>query len=142
MNTSQRGNIGEIRALLEFSRLGIQCYTPLGDGQTVDIVADFNGKLNRIQVKTCSKLNKSGAMEWKLTKQAGYHGTRQSYNKTEVDYFALYCIENDAICLIPFSECLPSATLSIRPDDYEGAMISSMRFQKDYLFSKFVITSI
>ena len=68
LNSSQLGNIGEVRVLSEFVKLGIPCYIPYGDGNMVDLVADFNGKLNRIQIKTTRALNRTGAMEWNVAR--------------------------------------------------------------------------
>ena len=49
------GNLGEAKVLAKFVELGVQVYIPFGDGSTVDLVADFNGKLNRIQIKSTEK---------------------------------------------------------------------------------------
>ncbi len=138
MNTSQLGNIGEVRVLSEFVKLGVPCYLPYGDGNKCDLIADFNGKLNKIQIKTTEKLNTNGAMEWKVTRQDGFHGSRVQYNKEDIDYFAFYCIETDIVCLVPFDENFPSAKLSIRMDDYTGNRLKTMRFVKDYQISNFI----
>lgn len=138
MNTSQLGNIGEVRVLSEFVKLGIPCYLPYGDGNKCDLIADFNGKLNKIQIKTTEKLNTNGAMEWKVTRQEGFHGNRIQYNKEDIDYFAFYCIETDIVCLVPFDENFPSTTLSIRMDNYSGNKLKTMRFVKDYQISNFI----
>lgn len=138
MTTTQKGNIGEVRVLSEFVKLGIQCYLPYGDGSTVDLIAEFNGKLNRIQIKTTQKIGSSGAMEWKVTKQEGYHGSRVNYNLNDIDYFAFYCIETDIVCLVPYDENFPKSTISIRLDDYEGVRLNTMRFVSDYSINKFI----
>lgn len=132
MTTNQKGNLGEVRVLTEFIKLGIPCYLPYGDGNNVDLIADFGGKLNRIQVKTTETLNKAGAMEWKTTRQEGYHGNRVTYSNNDIDYFAFYCIETDIVCLVPFDENFPTSTLSIRLDSYEGKRLNAMRFASDY----------
>lgn len=132
MNTSKIGNIGETKVLFEFTKLNIPCYIPYGDGNTCDLIADFNGRLNRIQVKTCSKLNSSGALEWKVTRQDGFHGNKQTYSKNDIDYFAFYCVETDIVCLIPFDNNFPTVTLTVRLDNYEGKRLSTMRFASDY----------
>ena len=49
------GNLGEAKVLAKFVELGIQVYIPFGDGSTADLIADFNGKLNRIQIKSTEK---------------------------------------------------------------------------------------
>ena len=138
MNSSQLGNIGEARVLSEFVKLGVPCYLPYGDGNTADLIAEFNGKLNRIQIKTTISLNKAGAMEWKVTRQEGYHGNRVQYNANDIDYFAFYCLETDMVCLVPFDENFPTSTLSIRLDNYSGNRLSTMRFAKDFQISNFV----
>lgn len=138
MNSSQLGNIGEARVLSEFVKLGVPCYLPYGDGNTADLIAEFNGKLNRIQIKTTTSLNKAGAMEWKVTRQEGYHGNRVQYNTNDIDYFAFYCLETDMVCLVPFDESFPTSTLSIRLDNYSGNRLSTMRFAKDFQISNFV----
>lgn len=138
MNSSQLGNIGEARVLSEFLKLGIPCYIPYGDGNTADLIAQFNNKLNRIQVKTTKSLNNSGAMEWAVTRQEGFHGNRVQYNVEDIDYFAFYCLETDIVCLVPFDENFPKRTLSIRLDTYEGNRLSTMRFAKDYQISNFI----
>lgn len=132
MTTNQKGNLGEVRVLSEFVKLGIQCYLPYGDGSGIDLIAEFDGKLNRIQVKTTESLNKAGAMEWKVTRQEGYHGNRAVYDKNSIDYFAFYCIETDIVCLVPFDDNFPTSTLSIRLDDYQGKRLNTMRFASEY----------
>ena len=138
MNSSQLGNIGEARVLSEFVKLGVPCYLPYGDGNTADLIAEFNGRLNRIQIKTTTSLNKAGAMEWKVTRQEGYHGNRVQYNTNDIDYFAFYCLETDMVCLVPFDENFPTSTLSIRLDNYSGNRLSTMRFAKDFQISNFI----
>lgn len=136
MTSNQKGNLGEVRVLSEFVKLGIQCYLPYGDGSGVDLVADFNEKLNRIQVKTTEKLNKAGAMEWKVTRQQGYHGNRVQYEADAIDYFAFYCIETDTVCLVPFDDKFPTSTISIRLDSYAGTRTNTMRFASDFSIEK------
>ena len=138
MNTTLLGNIGESRVLHELVKFGIQCYLPYGDGSAVDLIADFNGKLNKIQIKTTEKLSKVKAMEWRITRQDGYHGNRVKYEFGTIDYFALYCLETDTVCLIPFSDTTSKFTISIRPDDYKGVRRNNMRFASDYSVEKII----
>lgn len=140
MNSSQIGNIGEVKVLSEFVKLGIPCYLPYGDGNLVDLIAEFNGKLNKIQIKTTQRIGDNCSMSWKITRQEGYHGNRIQYQKDSIDYFALYCVESDVVCLIPFDENIPSSNITIKSDDYKGIRTSSMRFAKDYQIKNFIIT--
>lgn len=138
MDTTALGNLGETRILYEFVKNGVQCFIPHGDGCSIDLIALFNNKLNRIQIKTCEHLSKNGAMEWKVTRQNGYHGIRATYNVEDIDYFAFYCKENDVVCLVPFTEDFPTTTFSIRPDNYSGNRTKTMRFASDYTVEKII----
>ena len=55
MNSKEKGNIGEGLALAEFAKRGIQVSIPFGDNARYDLIAEFNGKLNKIQVKYCNQ---------------------------------------------------------------------------------------
>ena len=48
MNTKTKGNIGEAIILAEFVKRGIQVSIPFGDNARYDLIAEFNGKLNKI----------------------------------------------------------------------------------------------
>ena len=48
MQTKRIGNIGESRALFEFVKREIPVYLSFGDNETADLLAEFNGKINKI----------------------------------------------------------------------------------------------
>ena len=48
MNSKDKGNIGEALVLAEFTKRNIQVCIPFGDNVRYDLVADFNGKLQKI----------------------------------------------------------------------------------------------
>lgn len=48
MNTKTKGNIGEAVVLSEFVKRGTQVSIPFGDNARYDLIAEFNGKLNKI----------------------------------------------------------------------------------------------
>ena len=48
MNTKSIGNIGEAKALCKFIEYHIPVYLPFGDNERSDLIAELNGKLNRI----------------------------------------------------------------------------------------------
>ena len=53
--TAQIGDIGEAKAVYEFSRRGIPVLTPNTINLQYDLVIDYLGSLLRVQVKTCEK---------------------------------------------------------------------------------------
>lgn len=136
-NTSNIGNVGQAYVIAKFIELGIPVYLPMGEGYPTDLIADFNGKLNKIQIKTTESLHDGDYMTWKLTHQEGYHGNRIKYSNQEVDYFALYCIETKILCLVPFEQAQTN-TISIRLDSYQGKRLKTMRFVSEYQFESFI----
>lgn len=128
------GNLGELLVLQELTKRGIQCYLPYGNGSRVDLVAEFNGTLNKIQIKTCEKVS-GGVMTWKV----GGGKSHRIYSDGEIDYFALCCIENSIVCFVPFNN--QTSSIAIRPDDYMGARTYNMRFVSDYSLDKILKTS-
>ena len=136
MNTSCIGNIGQVKTLSKFVELGIPVYTPFGEGYTADLIADFNGKLNRIQIKTTEKLHED-YMLFRITRQDGFHGSKKKYTEDEIDYFSLYCVETDILCLVPISEA-KTESLTIRLDSYEGIRSKVMKFVSQYKFENII----
>ena len=136
-NTSAIGNIGQAKVIAKFVELGVPVYSPFGEGYITDLIADFNGKLNRIQIKTTENLHDDSYMIWKITHQDGYHGNRKKYTSEEVDYFAVYCIETDILCLVPY-ENAQTNELTIRLDSYEGTRTKVMKFVSEYRFENFI----
>ena len=135
MNTSQLGNIGEAKVLCKLTEMNVPVYLPYGDGNEIDLIAIFNNKINTIQVKTTKKLHNNSYMTWRITKQKGYHGSRQCYGNN-IDYFALYCLETDILCLVPYFKVVGKETIQIRLDSYLGKRLSTMHFVEDFTFEK------
>jgi hypothetical protein len=48
MNTKKLGNIGEAKVLCKFVEMQIPVYQAFGDIEKADLIAEFNGKLNKI----------------------------------------------------------------------------------------------
>ena len=136
-NTSNIGNIGQAAVINKFVELGINIYLPFGDGYVVDLIAEWNNKLHKIQVKT-TECSKDGNMTWRLGKQEGFHGTKVKYTSEEVDYFALYCIETKTLCLVPFKDCEDQLTICIKSDNFNGIKYKTMHFESDFSFEKII----
>ena len=101
-NNKLIGNIGESKVIAKFCEFGIPIFIPFGDNERIDLIAQFFGKLNRIQIKTSSVDN--GEYVIFPTSSSYNHTTnkhRQFYDKSMIDYFALYNIKRDQIYIIP-----------------------------------------
>ena len=132
MNSKNIGNIGEAKVLCKFVEMGIPVYLPFGDNERSDLIADFNGKLNRIQVKTSVKAE-NGKMVFDLTSSTAHrkNGVHHKYDEKEIDYFACYNIARDKIFLIPVDE--PRAGITIRYEKPKNGQVLNINFEEDYL---------
>lgn len=139
MNSKRIGNIGEAKALSKFVELNIPVYIPFGDNETADLVADFNGKLNKIQVKTSIKAQ-DGKMEFNTASSMSksHKGdTVHKYTETEVDYYVFYNIDRDKIFLVPFDKA-GARGFTIRYELPKNGQKIGVHMEEDFTFEKII----
>ena len=132
MNSKRIGNIGEAKVLAKFVEMGIPIYIPFGDDEKADLVAEFNGKLNKIQVKTSIK-SKNGCSIFDLTSSTAHrtNGGRRNSN-SEIDYFALYSLDRDKIYLMKAPDN-PMTAITIRFEDTKSGKKIGVNYESDFL---------
>lgn len=133
MNTKSIGNIGEVKTISKFVELGFPVYLPFGDNEKADLIAEFNGKLNKIQVKTSVKAE-NGVVKFDLTSSTTHrkNGVKHIYTNQEIDYFACYNLSRDKVYLIKVDNA-PNTMLTIRYEMSSNGQTKSIRLEKDYL---------
>ena len=133
MNSKRIGNIGEAKVLAKFVEMGIPIYIPFGDDEKADLIAEFDGKLNKIQVKTSIK-SKNGCSIFDLTSSTAHrtNGERRKYLNSEIDYFALYSLDRDKIYLMKVPDN-PMSAITIRFEDTKSGMKSRVNYKSDFL---------
>ena len=133
MNSKRIGNIGEAKVLAKFVEMGIPIYIPFGDDEKADLIAEFDGKLNKIQVKTSIK-KKNGCSIFDLTSSTAHrtNGERRKYLNSEIDYFALYSLDRDKIYLMKVPDN-PMSAITIRFEDTKSGMKSRVNYESDFL---------
>lgn len=138
MTTKQIGNIGEAKVLSEFVRLGIPVYLPFGDNEKADLIAEFNGKLNKIQVKSSQKIIED-KVRFSLVSSTMHrqNGVKHIYTENEIDYFAFYNLERDKVYLISINEeGLPKNEVTIRFNPPKNKNQFKTFLEEDYLIEK------
>ena len=133
MNSKRIGNIGEAKVLAKFVEMGIPIYIPFGDDEKADLVAEFNGKLNKIQVKTSIK-SKNGCSIFDLTSSTAHrtNGGRRKYSNSEIDYFALYSLDRDKIYLMKAPDN-PMTAITIPFEDTKSGKKIGVNYESDFL---------
>lgn len=136
MNSKDKGNIGEAIAIAKFVELGVQVSIPFGDNARYDLVAEFNGKLNKIQVKYCNQLTENNSIPCPCSSST-YHtkyGTHHTYTK-DVDYMCFYLAPWNEIILIPIEVIGNRKTIQVRKTLPKNKQ-SNVTLISDYLFEK------
>lgn len=106
MYQALQGNLGLAKAIEYFTSQGITVSIPLNDTQPYDLVADFNGKLQKISVKTgrSTKNNITYSVQLRNTGGGRKNGIRQVlFDNSSCDYIFIYTID-EHLYLIPASE--------------------------------------
>ena len=137
MNNKTKGELSEAKALYEFQKYGIPVCLPWGDNQRYDMIAEFNGKLNRIQVKTANE-EENGAIKC-YCRSSKNHTTNKVCDKYigQVDYFVFYNHTYDKIALVPIEEIGEKSIINLRFIPPKNGQIKGIRFFDDYSFDKY-----
>src|SRR5690349_7101418 len=115
-NTKTIGEITEAIIQARLLQMGCVVLLPHGDNQRYDIVIEKNGIFYRIQCKT-GKLYDNKIVKFS-TRSTQYHrgGKSQGYSG-QIEYFGVYCPQNDRCYLVPVADCGTSSK-TILDDKY------------------------
>lgn len=102
---AMQGNLGLGKAIEYFTSQSIPVSIPLNDTQKYDIIADFNGGLQRISVKTSRYKSSNTSYEVLLKNTGGSSGNNKIrlFNNQDCDYIFIYTA-NEELYLIPSKE--------------------------------------
>ena len=132
LSAKEKGNLTELQCITAFYELGYQVSIPYGENSRYDFIADVNGKLIRVQVKTSSlKRDTQGAISF-ATASTRINSTQnivRRYTKNEIDYFATYW--SNQCYLIPVEETA-SREKTLRLEPPANGQIRGITFAKDY----------
>ena len=136
MNSKTKGQISEARALYEFQKHGIPVCIPWGDNERYDLIAEFDGKFNRIQVKTCNE-EENGAIIC-YARSSTNHTTNRNLTtyENEVDYFVFANQTRDWVALVPIEEIGKNKTIRLRIVPPANGQTKGVRYFSDFSFEK------
>lgn len=135
MISKQKGDIGETRAIYEFTKRGIQVSIPYGDSARYDLIAEFNGKLNKIQVKYCSQITENNSFICPCASSTN-HTTNKHLSTyiNDIDYFVFYIESLDECLLVPISFIGNKKTIIFRKEKPKNNQSNNINLVKDFTF--------
>lgn len=118
INRSQQGDLGEASAMEWLARAGARVSIPIGHSPDYDLIAEIEGRLIRIQVKTTTyrRVNPAGEKRWNVSIKThggnrSWNGVAKRFDFTKVD--ALFVLVGDGRrWLIP--ACATEATSDLK----------------------------
>ena len=128
------GKIGEMATIKKLLEHEIPVYVPVVD-TGVDLIAEFGGKFQRIQVKSSTRSNSSFTyFELVHNKNIIKNNTVKTehigYSSEDIDYFSLYDINNDEVYLLENDESRKS--FNIRYEKPKNSQIAKINNAEDY----------
>jgi hypothetical protein len=94
MHSKTKGSIGHSAIVCDLLKQNFNIFIEFGDLSKIDIIAEKNFKLYKIQVKALNPM-KSGSLWLKPYKSGPNYFFR--YNKNDVDIFAIYSLQTNEI---------------------------------------------
>lgn len=116
LESKKKGNLTEMLCMSAFMAQNCGVCIPFGDNLKYDFIADVNGYLLKIQVKTASisKNDENAIKFYCRSTHLNCKGVRNvRYTKDDIDYFATYF--NNQCYLVPVTECSVAKVLRFQP---------------------------
>lgn len=109
---TKQGDIGEARAIYEYTKLGFSVSRTLFDSSKYDLIIDTGEGLERVQVKTTSFKERSGYYSVNLKTSGGSSSKGTIRNRTDGDYDYLFVLTGDGNCWsIPVDSDTPKTNI-------------------------------
>ena len=139
MNSKDKGNIGEAIVLAEFTKRQIQVAIPFGDNARYDLIAEFNGKLNKIQVKYCGQITENNSFICPCASSTNHTTNKHlSTYDNDVDYMAFYLVSIDKLLLVPIEKLKGRKTITFRLEPPKNGQTIGINLIEDYLLDKII----
>ena len=131
---SSIGSIAEIKVASKFIEYGMTVFFPFNDNSRIDMIAEHDGNVYRIQVKSSSMCTEENSMMYRLE----HNGL---YDDTQIDYFVFYNNITGSICMIHVNDAVVKGKMSIslRTDTPKTNQVRKVNYEKDYLIDDVIV---
>lgn len=135
MHSKIKGNAGQFAIATCLAENGFSVFTEEGDISKIDIIAEKNNRLIRIQCKAITPTN--GCIRLVLKKSGPNYSFY--YSQSMFDYFGVYDLVNKQCYFVPSSILLSnSSCLTLRLDNVKNNQKEKIRYASEFLISGFL----
>lgn len=129
LHSKTKGMIGEFAVAKELSSQNFSVFKELGDLSKIDLIAEKNSKITKIQVKAITE--KDGKIVVDSRKSGPNYSFK--YNDEMVDVFAIYILNHDEIFFVSSKElCEAKSSLVFRWTEPKNNQKEKIRNWKEY----------
>tara|TARA_B100000475_G_C14745362_1_gene208119 strand:- start:108 stop:515 length:408 start_codon:yes stop_codon:yes gene_type:complete len=121
------GALGETAFKQYFLQQGCFVAAPVYDLWKTDFVIEWEGRLNKVNVKTMSKAPNA----YHVQLQTGGAVRRRTYREGEIDYFGVVNLEYDKIWMIPLADVQGRTLISWIPPERRKNKLSKRAINWD-----------
>lgn len=132
LHNKQKGNIAEAIVELDLKIKGYSVFKELGDLSKIDLIAEKNSQIIRLQVKGITP-NENGSLHLRAIKT----GPNYSFKYTEdmFDYFAVVDLTSKQVGYIPSNIFGEQNNIHLRVRDTMNNQTNKVKYLKDYQLS-------
>lgn len=131
MDTKTKGSIAVGAVMSRLLKSGRTLLLPVGDNERYDLVVEDDEELKRVQVKVGRIKNGAVIFDTSSTNYVKGRWHRTKYTG-QVEFFGVYCPENDKAYLISAEEVDKLYAANLRLEDAKNGQTKGVRFAKDY----------
>ncbi len=135
MSTKLKGDVAEQAAILRLLELGWGVSKPVGDRLPYDLVADVNGKLLKLQVKSAwfNAFDANYCIDVRRTKTNRRQMIRSLYSDQDFDFALVYLPEKRLFYIFPVSVFIGfGSTLSLVENDKRQRKPKSANYREAF----------
>ena len=132
-HTKTKGDLGVLKSQADLCSKGYLVCFPLSEHAPFDLVVYKNNKFQRVQVKSRT-IDKKGCInvrfEHSYSDRNGVHTVK--VNREEIDFYCVYCLDNDTCYYFDPKNWDNDTTLSLRVEMPRNNQKTNVKFAIDY----------
>ena len=125
MRNFEAGKLGEFICAVRLMKLGVSC--EIVNLDTIDIVANHEGRLIRIQVKSSELKRQRKYWTYQFVTSVG--GKKRPLNKKDCDLVALVALDCERVLFKPVESLLGQITKRILPRKFDNEFLESKTWE-------------
>jgi PD-(D/E)XK endonuclease len=134
LSTDQKGTIAELAIARAAYELGIDVYSPMGEGGRYDLIFDFVDRLVRVQCKWARRYGDVIVVRCYSARRTRDGLIRRPYEPGEVDAFAAYCADLDRCYFLPCESFPRRNQIQLRVANTRNNQKLRINWAEDYEF--------